>query len=65
MLGLAFLQAPPLARKRMWRDLAAFGALWLIAMTYGTLVFAGVPVPKPLQLVTTFLEGHIGKLGAR
>ncbi len=56
MVTIGLLQVPGLVRKRDWRMLAAFGALWVIATIYGSLVFAGVAVPSPVRLVVSLLE---------
>lgn len=45
------LQVPPLLKKKMWRELAAFGVLMLLAMLYSYGVTLELPVPNPARAV--------------
>lgn len=62
MIVIALIQLPLTMRRRRWRELVAFGVIWLFATVYGALVIADVPVPKPTELITTFFEGVTGNL---
>ncbi len=57
MLSMAFFQVRPLIRRQEWRELAAFGTLWLLAFLWGELIMAGVHLPKPGLAIITFFEG--------
>lgn len=44
-------QAPPLIKKKMWKELAAFGVLLLIGMFYSFGLALNLPVPNPAKAV--------------
>ncbi|OAT85561.1 hypothetical protein [Desulfotomaculum copahuensis] len=44
-------QAPPLIKKKMWRELAAFSVLMLIGMFYSFGLALNLPLPNPAKAV--------------
>lgn len=46
-LAIIALEAPGLIKKKMWRELAAFGVLLLIGMAYSYGQALDLPVPSP------------------
>lgn len=64
-LGIIGLEAPPLLKKKMWRELAAFGVLLVIAMIYGYGQVLDLPLPSPtdgIEAVFRPLSEYIEKL---
>jgi hypothetical protein len=52
-LAIIAFQVPPLIKKQMWRDLAAFSVLMIMGMvlSYGQLL--NLPLPNPVEIVET------------
>ncbi|HHW44661.1 MAG TPA: hypothetical protein GXX25_12830 [Desulfotomaculum sp.] len=44
-------QVPPLVKKKMWRELTAFGVLLLIGMFYSFGLALQLPLPNPARAV--------------
>lgn len=56
LLGLVFVliiaaQVPPLVKKKMWRELAAFSVLLLVGMIYSFGLALDLPLPNPARAV--------------
>lgn len=56
MVIIAVIQVPPLLHRKQYRELAAFGLVWLVAAVYASLVAAEVPLPSVLEILTFLYE---------
>ncbi len=56
MVVIAVVEVPSLIRKRWWRELMVLALVWLMATVYGILVIAGIPIPQPTRVITTFFQ---------
>lgn len=45
--AMAFYQVPVLVREKLWRELAAFSCLWILALGLSLLLTLGVEPPSP------------------
>jgi len=45
--AMAFYQVPVLVREKLWRELAAFSCLWILALGLSLLLALGVEPPSP------------------
>lgn len=62
MLLIAAAEAPSIIAKRQWRDLIAFGALWLLAGVYSSLVLGAELVDARIPNHTEILIGLLSAL---
>lgn len=46
-MGIITLEAPGLIKKKMWRELAAFGIVLVIGMIYSFGLALDLPLPNP------------------
>ncbi len=53
---MALFQIPPLVKKRQWRELTAFSAFYVTALTMGILFALDVKIPNPLEGMRIILE---------
>ncbi len=48
-IAIIAYEAPALVRKKMWRELAAFGVLMIIGMIYSYGQVLDLPLPNPTE----------------
>ncbi|MEW6661842.1 MAG: hypothetical protein ACOY9Y_14760 [Bacillota bacterium] len=46
-MAMAFYEVTILSREKLWRELAAFSLLWIMALGLSLLLTLGVPLPSP------------------
>ncbi len=63
MVMILLLQAPSLFFSRKWRDLAFFLLFWVSSSVYAVLVVAGVPLPRPPEIIGAAIKYLSGLLG--
>lgn len=56
MISIAIYQVPRLLRQKQWRELLAFGMVWLIAGVYAFLAAMEFPMPTLIEIVTLIYE---------
>lgn len=56
MLSIAIYQVPRLLRQKQWRELAAFGLVWLAAGIYAFMTAMELPLPTIVEIVTFIYE---------
>ncbi|MEW5954536.1 MAG: hypothetical protein AB1815_12590 [Bacillota bacterium] len=54
--AIVAVEAPGLARKGMWRELAAFSFLLVIGTTYSLAEALGITLPNPTHLTKAIFE---------
>ncbi len=55
-IAIIALEAPRLARQKMWRELAAFGVLLIIGMIYSYGQVLGLPLPNPTDWIMAIFK---------
>lgn len=58
-IGILFLEAPELIRKKYWRELIVFSLFLLLAFILSLLQTMGVEIPSPLKGLQYLIEGDI------
>lgn len=51
MVVIAIIEVPKLLRQKSYGEVAAFGAMWLIAFVYGGLVVLRVELPSVMDVM--------------
>jgi len=47
--AIALYEVPGLVREKLWRELAAFTSVWLVAFSLSLLLMLGVKLPSPTE----------------
>ncbi|MCL6610798.1 MAG: hypothetical protein K6T66_04565 [Peptococcaceae bacterium] len=55
-IAIIAIEAPGLIRKKMWRELAAFGVLLIIGMIYSFGQVLDLPLPNPTEGIMAVFE---------
>jgi len=50
-VGLAVLEVPGLVSRNLWRELAAFLIIWVVAFTVSLLLALGVKLPNLVEVI--------------
>lgn len=54
--GVAFFQILILVKKKYWRELITFSALYIIALLLSWLYVLGVQIPSPMEAIKYVIE---------
>ncbi|HOB90813.1 MAG: hypothetical protein WBH35_00370 [Bacillota bacterium] len=56
MIIMAAAQGRRLYLDRMFKELAAFAAVWIVAVIYGIVTLSGIRIPKPIEIIAALFE---------
>jgi len=62
MIGLALVQLPLMIRKKQWRELIAYGGIWLLAGVYASLVVSDIRMLNAFEIIEMIFTGVYGML---